>query len=355
MSSKRSRRIRAGRTKGSPLPAGEAAPATAATQAADVAATAAAFSSDGNAVVTGSVINAAAADGAPVTAFVPDNTVVRRTKDGWRVGSDDLPDLTCAIILADLLAAESGAPILVLTSAGVTIQSNTFYNNGGKNIAQAEIFVAGQAGGKIITDWITGQTYDLFTTGMVLSGNTFQNATPGQLVFGTYLGGNDWTMFASTLNSNNNTWYDPNTASSFKIVNGRVVGMAAWQSAVQTDYSSVWQPPTTSALNACAAPAPAYADFNISLDNNNYTMASGKAVATVQVNSFGYGPVTLTAEGMPAGVSASFSQASLTSGVVTLTFNSSQTAVAQTVPITLIGVSGSRVHSATFYLHVNPM
>jgi ANTAR domain len=39
---------------------------------------------------------------------VPDTAVVRRTKDGWRVGSDDLPDLTCAMILADLLAAESG-------------------------------------------------------------------------------------------------------------------------------------------------------------------------------------------------------------------------------------------------------
>ncbi|HXW46708.1 MAG TPA: ANTAR domain-containing protein [Streptosporangiaceae bacterium] len=37
-----------------------------------------------------------------------ENAVVRRTKDGWRVGSDDLPDLTCAMILADLLAAENG-------------------------------------------------------------------------------------------------------------------------------------------------------------------------------------------------------------------------------------------------------
>jgi len=39
---------------------------------------------------------------------VPDDAIVRRTKDGWRVGGDDLPDLTCAMILADLLAAENG-------------------------------------------------------------------------------------------------------------------------------------------------------------------------------------------------------------------------------------------------------
>jgi ANTAR domain len=41
---------------------------------------------------------------------VPDDAVVRRTKDGWRVGTDDLPDLTCAMILADLIAAETGMP-----------------------------------------------------------------------------------------------------------------------------------------------------------------------------------------------------------------------------------------------------
>jgi hypothetical protein len=36
--------------------------------------------------------------------------IVRRTKDGWRVGGDDLPDLTSAMVLADLLAAEQDGP-----------------------------------------------------------------------------------------------------------------------------------------------------------------------------------------------------------------------------------------------------
>ncbi len=38
-----------------------------------------------------------------------DDAVVRRTKDGWRVGSIELPDLTSAMVLADLLAAELAA------------------------------------------------------------------------------------------------------------------------------------------------------------------------------------------------------------------------------------------------------
>jgi hypothetical protein len=59
-------------------------------------------------VMTGSIVNGVASDGTTVSEFVTDNAVVRRTKDGWRVGGDELPDLTCAMILADLLAAENG-------------------------------------------------------------------------------------------------------------------------------------------------------------------------------------------------------------------------------------------------------
>jgi ANTAR domain len=53
---------------------------------------------------------AAAASTSAADAGIPAEAVVRRTKDGWRVGSDELPDLTCAMVLADLLAAETGMP-----------------------------------------------------------------------------------------------------------------------------------------------------------------------------------------------------------------------------------------------------
>ncbi len=47
--------------------------------------------------------------GASLSGLLPvagQDAVVRRTRDGWRVGDDELPDLTCAMVLADLLAAE---------------------------------------------------------------------------------------------------------------------------------------------------------------------------------------------------------------------------------------------------------
>jgi len=49
-------------------------------------------------------------DEAAVLPVAPDDDpVVRRTKDGWRVGGSDLPDLTSAMVLADLISAELAA------------------------------------------------------------------------------------------------------------------------------------------------------------------------------------------------------------------------------------------------------
>jgi hypothetical protein len=173
-------------------------------------------------------------------------------------------------------------------------------------------------------------------------------------VFGTYLGGTDWTQFASTLNAGSNTWYDPGTSNSYKVVNGKVVNLAAWQSAVQTDYTSIWQAPATSPVAGCTAPKPSFADFNVNLNSNTYAMSAGKAVATARVNSFAYGTVNLQISGLPGGVTATLSPSSLVSGTVTITFTAASTAVKQTVPITLWGISGSRVHNVTFYLSVSP-
>jgi hypothetical protein len=47
-----------------------------------------------------------------------EEAVVRRTADGWRVGDDELPDLTCAMVLADLLAAELPTDIQPAVPAG---------------------------------------------------------------------------------------------------------------------------------------------------------------------------------------------------------------------------------------------
>jgi hypothetical protein len=248
----------------------------------------------------------------------------------------------------------SGVGVNLLTSRNVTIKNNTFYNNGGTNKFQAEIYLAGQHNGIKIKDWQTGETYDLFTTGTVLTGNVFQDASDGQNVFGTYVSGADWTDFANSLNASNNKWYSSVSATPFKIVNGKSVNLKGWQSAVGTDYSSDWAPAPSSPAAACAVPTTTYKDFNVIVNSGKYTMAAGKAVATVHVNSFGFGAVTLSATGMPSGVTASISNGSLTSGVATLTLSASKTAARQTVPITLWATGSNRVHSVTFNVVIVP-
>jgi hypothetical protein len=243
----------------------------------------------------------------------------------------------------------------LLTSEHVTIANNTFYNNGGTNKYQAQIYLAGQAGGRVITDFLTGETYDLFTKGLVLTGNTFVDAASGQNVFGTYVSGSDWTDFTTTLNAGKNLWYDPSVTNSFKIEDAKLVNLAGWQAVTHTDYTSTWAVPAISPAPACAVPTPSFADFNVNVDSGNYTMSAGKVVSTIHVNSFGFATVRLSLTGLPSGVSASFSNASLVKGIATLTLSASSTASKKTVPLTLWAVSGSRVHSVTFNVAVVPL
>ena len=256
------------------------------------------------------------------------------------------------VLLENSHLCSSGVGVNLLTTEGLTVNNNVFFNNGATNKYQAQFYLAGSAGGINITDWQTGQASNLITTGTVMSGNSFIDGGTGQLVFGTYLSGSDWTDFTSTLHSNNNTWFDPNTATAFRIVNGKNVNLAGWQTATGADYSSAWAEPAAASSTACSAPPATYSDFNVSIDNGGYTMSSGRATAAVRVNSFNFGAVNLSVSGLPAGVTASFSAPSLISGASTLTFTASSTSASQTVPVTLWAISGDRVHNITFNLSV---
>lgn len=280
-------------------------------------------------------------------------TVNNATLSGNVMGALQIERNEGPLTLENSHLCSSGQGVNLLTSEKVTIKDNTFYDNSGTNKWQAAVFLAGQAGGKTITDWQTHQSYDLRTTGLVMTGNTFESTSTSQNVFGTYLSGSDWSDFTSTLNSTGNKWYNSSTPNAFQVVNGKVVDLTGWRSTAHADYTSVWEKPATSPAGACALPAPSFTDFNVNLDSDLYTMSSNKAVATVRVNSFGYGPVALSVTGLPSGVSASLSNNNMTSGVATLTITASNSAAHNKVPITVWGVSGSRVHSVTFYVQVS--
>jgi hypothetical protein len=257
------------------------------------------------------------------------------------------------ITLTGSRLCSSGVGLNIINTSALTVKNNVFYNNGGTNKYQGQIYLAGKSGGRQVTDWQTNQTYLVYTSGTVLGSNTFQDAGPGQYVFGTFLSGTDWSAFTGSLSSNYNHWYDGATSKSFKIPNGKLVDLPGWQLDTRADLASAWAPSTTLA-SSCAVPPPSFADFSVNADNKAYSMTSGKAIVTLRVNSFGYGTVALVASGLPSGVSATFQPATLTSGVTQVTITASSAAVAQTVPLTIFASSGSRTHSVTVFVRVTP-
>ncbi len=257
------------------------------------------------------------------------------------------------ITLENSTVCGSGSGVNVLNVEKLAIKNNTFYNNSGTGIFDpAEIFVAGFAHGHRITDSRTGQTYNLITKDTVLTGNKFQNVAANQTVFGTYLAGSDWSTFANSLNASGNKWYDPHTSSSFRIDGGKAVTFGGWKSATGTDYSSAWSKAYSSQPSKCGVPGTPYPDFAVNFNRPTYSMSGGNATALLQVLSYNYGTVSLHFTGLPSGVSASFSTTSLTSGLVTIKFHASASSGTKTVPVTLWAISGSRVHTVTFNLHV---
>lgn len=267
---------------------------------------------------------------------------------GLQVEADEGP-----ISLQNSNLCSNGVGVNLVNSRNVAIQNNVLFNNSGTGVYDpGEIFVAGRANGHGIVDWLTGEYYNLFTTGTVLSGNAIQDASPGQELFGTYLTGNDWWQFSNHVSAWGNKWYDPASTASFSLVNGKHVDLSGWQAATGSDYSSSWSAYSSSQPAVCNAPAPDYDDFWVALNRPSYTMAGGQATAQIRLESFGYGAVHLSLTGLPNGVSGSFDANDVGSGHITLTLSAETNAAAQTVPVTLWATSGPRVHSVTFNLAI---
>jgi Tfp pilus assembly protein PilV len=255
--------------------------------------------------------------------------------------------------------ASGDVGLQLVNTAYLTVKGSTFYNNGGAPSQQAQFFLAGAAGGESFTDWQTGQYYNINTDHTTFYGNTFMDASYGQYVFNTYVSGSTWSDFKDTLSSSDNYWFDPTKLAAFILPGGAKETFNGWQSWTGQDYSSHWESNSGALSSSMTAPYPSFTDFNVyraNLRNEYYTnyMYNGSVSIPLQVKSFGYGAVYLSVIGLPSGVSAYFSPSVLTSGNTTLTLKASSYSPTETVPITVIGTSGSRVHTVTMMVYVKP-
>src|SRR5260370_1212511 len=96
-------------------------------------------------------------------------------------------------------------------------------------------------------------------------------------------------------------------------------------------------------------------DFTLSASPNTLSITQGtcgsSTITVNPVNGF-TGSVSLSASGLPSGVTASFNPAS-TTGTSTLTLSASSTATTGTSTVTITGVSGSLTHTTSIRLTVN--
>lgn len=121
--------------------------------------------------------------------------------------------------------------------------------------------------------------------------------------------------------------------------------------ATLTTGAEMWSAPIW--INASVPTTP---DFSVSASPASQTVTQGASTtytATVTPSGGFSGTVTLSASGLPAGASAAFNPASITtSGSSTLTVTTSATTPIGSYPITITGVSGTLSHTASVSLVV---
>jgi hypothetical protein len=153
------------------------------------------------------------------------------------------------------------------------------------------------------------------------------------------------TTFAAPL-----AWYDMTNGEIGDICNGQQGSYTANGTTyvIQLEFSNA-------ASNCVLPPAASATNFSLSASPTSLTVtqgSSGNSTITVTPSGGFTGSVTLSASGLPSGVTASFGTNPTTS-TSAVTFSASSTATTGTATVTITGTSGSLTHTTTISLTVN--
>jgi ribosomal protein L2 len=239
-------------------------------------------------------------------------------------------------------------------SENFTLTNSVLYNNAG-----AQISLTGDAGGIAVTNWETGQVYNLLNKNFTNTGNILQGMDSTQQGFfdGT-LGGTEWTDFQSTLTSSNNTWWNTSNALFFETpapANNTLNDLSAWQGLTGQDISSTWSAPAGNLAATCTFTPET--DFWLTVAAPNATTdASGTAVLNYTVTALNFnGTVTLATDGISevSGLTGTLSVSSVKSaGTSALTLHVAAGTPPGNYPIVVLATSGNTTHTVTAQLTV---
>jgi hypothetical protein len=239
----------------------------------------------------------------------------------------------------------------VRNSEQITLSSSTMYGS-----LVNQFVIVGQPGGITVSNWETGQSYNLITEKFSASSNVFSGSSAA--VFSdSYLGNADWNAFVSSVKSNSNTFY-ASSSNAFVVPepkSGTDVSLAGWQSETGQDKSSSWK--STTVPSQCNVAAEGKDFWLTSTTYDGATISGGEA--TIDVGTMGLGgisgKVALSVDGISAvsGLSGSLSSSSISvNGSSVLTLKTKSTTPAGTYPITILGNQGNITHAVTVSLVV---
>jgi hypothetical protein len=253
---------------------------------------------------------------------------------------------------SNLLNIGQRGGVAVRNSEQLSVTGTTMYDS-----LVNQLVVLGQPGGIEITNWETGQSYNLITEKFTSSGNVFNSAATS-VISDSYLGGSDWTTFVNSLKSNSNTFYGGTDTTAFVVPTpktGTDLTLANWQSETGQDKSSAWK--STSAPAACNVAAQTKDFWIVSSTYAGATISKQQAV--IEIGTFGFGGiagnVALSLDGVSEikGLSAKFSPATIpVTGASALTVTASSSTPPGAYPITILGNLGNITHTVTISLVV---
>jgi len=255
------------------------------------------------------------------------------------------------ICYANILGARQHGGVAMRNSEQVSLTGTALYGS-----LSDQFVIVGNPGGIQISNWETGQTYNLITSKFSATSNTVVGGSAA--VFSdSYLGGSDWNTFVSTVKSNNNTYWS-GAGNGFVVPQPRAgtdVNLSGWQNTTGQDKSSSWSSMGEPA--ACNVAAQAQDFWIISGSYNGAAISDGQAIINIATYGFGgiSGNVSLSLDGISSvpGLKASLSSGSVpTTGNAVLTLTTSPSTPHGTYPITILGTLGNITHSVTVSLFV---
>ncbi len=259
----------------------------------------------------------------------------------------------CGNGAASMAATSSLGGLQLRNSQFVTVTNSAIYSNNPN-----QINVQGKKLGVWVQNWETGQRTQVVTSNITMNNNVIYGVGKQFLFNDSYLVDPDWTTFASSLTSNQNTWWNPVATKVFKVASpsaGTLDDFPAWQGVTGQDVASVFST-APDETTPCSVTADGQDFWLITGSTAANTATTGYATIALSVSPVGgFGnTVNLTADSGNSLMTVAFDNAAIAgSGTANMTVTADPSLGEGTYPVVVIANSGDLTHTVTIPVTVS--